>query len=84
MRVHGLLILPLAAACASSRATDKASSPDTDTASSSQEPCGPDADVGLEVGQCAPDFQLPDAAGRPFTLSSLRGKVALVDISAVW
>lgn len=41
-------------------------------------------DVGLEVGECAPDFTLPDRFGTPFTLSQQRGKVALVDISAVW
>ncbi len=38
----------------------------------------------VEVGRCAPDFTLPDAAGEPFALSSTRGRVALVDISAVW
>ncbi len=54
------------------------------TTSATAAPCGPDADVGLEVGQCAPDFTLPDAAGQPFTLSRQRGKVALVDISALW
>ena len=32
----------------------------------------------------SPDFTLPDSTDQPFTLSSLRGKVALVDISAVW
>jgi len=46
--------------------------------------CGPDAPRGLEVGMCALDFTLPDADGVPFTLSAQRGKVALVDISAVW
>jgi len=44
----------------------------------------PDCPVGLEVGDCAPDFTLPDRLGTPFTLSQQRGKVALVDISAVW
>ncbi len=47
-------------------------------------PCGPDAAVGLEVGDCAPDFTLPDRGGQAFTLSAQRGKVALVDISALW
>ncbi len=40
--------------------------------------------VGVEEGDCAPDFSLPDRNGEPVTLSSFRGKVALVDISAVW
>jgi mycoredoxin-dependent peroxiredoxin len=30
--------------------------------------------LSIEVGQVAPDFTLPDVAGEPFTLSSLRGK----------
>jgi len=30
----------------------------------------------------APDFQLPDAAGRPIQLSKLRGKIVLVNIWA--
>jgi len=32
----------------------------------------------LEPGQPAPDFTLPDQAGEPFTLSSLRGRKAVV------
>jgi cytochrome oxidase Cu insertion factor (SCO1/SenC/PrrC family) len=47
-------------------------------------PCGPSAERGLEVGQCAPEFTLPDRTGQAFTLSAQRGKVALVDISALW
>ena len=46
--------------------------------------CGADATYGLEEGQCALDFTLPDSTGADFTLSDQRGKVALVDISAVW
>jgi len=48
------------------------------------ERCGPDAEFGLDVGLCAPEFELPDGTGQDFALSSMRGKVALVDISAVW
>ena len=35
-------------------------------------------------GQTAPDFTLPDVSGKPFTLSSLRGKYVLVDFWASW
>ena len=38
----------------------------------------------LAVGQVAPDFTLPDVNGKPFTLSSLRGKYVLVDFWASW
>lgn len=30
--------------------------------------------MNIQVGQIAPDFTLPDIAGEPFALSSLRGK----------
>lgn len=40
--------------------------------------------VGFDVGDCAPDFTLPDRTGAMVSLSDQRGKVALVDISAVW
>ncbi len=36
------------------------------------------------IGQIAPDFTLPDITGKPFTLSSLRGKYVLVDFWASW
>ena len=40
--------------------------------------------MGVTVGDCAPDFTLPDQFGADFTLSDQRGSVALVDISAIW
>ena len=48
------------------------------------EPCGAGAPVGLEIGLCAPDFELPDSEGTMVSLSSFRGNVVLVDIAALW
>lgn len=38
----------------------------------------------VAVGQMAPDFTLPDVDGKPFALSSLRGKYVLIDFWASW
>ena len=38
----------------------------------------------VEVGQMAPDFTMNDSTGKPVTLSSLKGKVLLVDFWASW
>lgn len=76
------LPLLLSMACAGPASTEDTSGPGGDSAD--PEICGPQASFGLALGQCAPDFTMPDRADQPFTLSSLRGKVALVDISAVW
>lgn len=38
----------------------------------------------VEIGQTAPDFTQNDSTGAPFALSSLKGKVVLVDFWASW
>ncbi len=38
----------------------------------------------VAVGQIAPDFTMNDSTGQPITLSSLKGKVLLVDFWASW
>jgi peroxiredoxin len=45
--------------------------------------CGP-AFAGVGKGQRAPDFQLPSLRGPRLALSSLRGKVVIVDFWAQW
>ena len=46
----------------------------------------PDSPVTFRVGEPAPDFTLPDAAGRPVTLADYRGKkpVVLVFYRGYW
>jgi thiol-disulfide isomerase/thioredoxin len=39
---------------------------------------------GLEVGNKAPEIKLPNPAGDTITLSSLRGRVVLIDFWASW
>lgn len=38
----------------------------------------------VEIGKTAPDFTMNDSTGKPVTLSSLKGKVLLVDFWAAW
>ncbi len=38
----------------------------------------------VQIGQVAPDFTMNDTTGKPLTLSSLKGKVLLVDFWASW
>ncbi len=38
----------------------------------------------LEIGTIAPEITLPDINGKPFSLSSLKGKYVLVDFWASW
>jgi peroxiredoxin len=38
----------------------------------------------VEIGQVAPDFSMNDSTGKPVSLSSLKGKVLLVDFWASW
>lgn len=38
----------------------------------------------VQIGKTAPDFTMNDSTGKPLTLSSLKGKVLLVDFWAAW
>ena len=38
----------------------------------------------VQIGQVAPDFTMNDTTGKPVTLSSLKGKILLVDFWASW
>ena len=52
--------------------------------SHSQRYDGRDAVTGLNVGNRAPDLSYPDPQGKKIALSSLRGKMVLVDFWASW
>ena len=54
------------------------------TAAQMKQPQQLEARGDVAVGKMAPDFTLPDVNGKPFTLSSLRGKYVLVDFWASW
>jgi len=40
--------------------------------------------TGAAVGTMAPDFTMNDTEGKPFTMSSLKGKYVLIDFWASW
>lgn len=40
--------------------------------------------IGLKIGDIAPEISLPDPKGKTKTLSSLRGKMVLLDFWAAW
>jgi peroxiredoxin len=54
------------------------------TAQQSQQQQPQSSGKSLVVGDVAPDFTLPDVDGKPFSLSSLRGKYVLIDFWASW
>lgn len=42
------------------------------------------ATVGLEIGNIAPELKYPNPEGKEIALSSLRGKIVLIDFWASW
>ena len=42
------------------------------------------AEVGLAIGNKAPEINLPDSSGKNIALSALKGKVVLIDFWASW
>jgi thiol-disulfide isomerase/thioredoxin len=40
--------------------------------------------IGTEIGNMAPDLKFQDTSGRDITLSSLKGKIVLIDFWASW
>ena len=79
-----MMALLLATGCGDSLVDKPPSSEETGDPSDVATGCEDGAPVGLEVGMCAPEFTLPDSEGLMTSLSAFRGKVALVDIAALW
>jgi len=46
--------------------------------------CSPSSAQGVEVGNLAPDFQLPNLDGQTVSLSNLQGKPVLINFWATW
>ena len=70
---------------ASLSAQTKDSAPATKTETKAPAPvAAPAPSEGLEIGNVAPDIALPDPSGKTIKLSSLRGKVVLIDFWASW
>ena len=60
---------------------------DTETSEPPKEDVGQQftqANSQLDIGSKAPDFTMNDIEGNPFTLSSLKGKVVMIDFWATW
>ncbi len=55
---------------------------------SNAQPSAPNVDAapatGIAVGNVAPDFALTDSDGRTVRLGDFRGKVVLLEFSAMW
>ena len=52
--------------------------------SADKQPSTPAKSGAPGIGSVAPDFTMADKDGKPFSLSSLRGKYVLVDFWASW
>lgn len=71
-RITSLIIIAAVSACASS-----AQQPST-AALDAAPP------TGIAIGNLAPDFSLSDSDGRTVRLADFRGKVVLLEFSAMW
>jgi len=80
-----MLASGLAAGCAAKSDADVAGS--ADSGADQVQDLGETDDgcsIGVQVGQCAPDFQLVNAAGESVSLSDHVGAPALIVGTAAW
>jgi len=69
--------------CKGKKETNPASSTNTQTQTSNT-PVAAAHPIGLNLGNTAPEISLKNPEGKTITLSSLRGKVVLIDFWASW
>lgn len=79
MKYSKLLLLPVLAICLYAFASQNDQSEGEVPASTKQE-----AKTGLNIGDIAPDLAFESPDGKTLKLSSLRGKVVLIDFWASW
>jgi peroxiredoxin len=71
--------------CNDSSPNDKSAESSNDSKTEIKEsPVEEKAQPGIDIGNIAPDLTMNDPDGRPFSLSSMRGKYVLVDFWASW
>ena len=86
-----VIILFIALSCEVARKEEEANSQsnsnlvnNTETSPVTSADNNSESQIGLKIGQVAPDISLPDPEGKIATLSSLRGKYVLLDFWASW
>lgn len=84
--IFGFCICTLLSACKSKKETTNTSVTKSETTQSGTETPGVKIDIveGINLGNKAPEIMMPSPKGNVITLSSLRGKLVLIDFWASW
>lgn len=84
--IFGFCICTLLSACKSKKETTNTSVTKSETTQSGTETPSVKIDIveGINLGNKAPEIMMPSPKGNVITLSSLRGKLVLIDFWASW
>lgn len=84
--IFGFYICTLLSACKSKKETTNTSVTKSETTQSGTETPSVKIDIveGINLGNKAPEIMMPSPKGNVITLSSLRGKLVLIDFWASW
>lgn len=84
--IFGFCICTLLSACKSKKETTNTSVAKSETSQSGTQPSGVKIDVveGINLGNKAPEIMMASPKGNVITLSSLKGKLVLIDFWASW